>query len=129
MGKGDFKRRIRRKEVTINLSLAKGFRSQIDQKIERKGELPMSAKKEKQKTEEKEVKKSRNKEKPLRAVGLVVIPEAVMEEQSKEVQELLKQLNVLKDRSSSEGAKIRKALRKAGFKLSNFRRRSSELRK
>jgi hypothetical protein len=111
--------------VTINLSLAKGFRSQIDQRIERKGELPMSTKKE----EKKEVKKPKNKEKPLKPVGLIVIPESVMEKQTKEVQDLLKQLNALKERSSLEGAKIRKALRKAGFKLSDFRKRSPELKR
>lgn len=87
-------------------------------------------KKEKEKVEEKKVvKKPKNKEKPLKAVGLVVIPESVMEKQTKEVQDLLKQLNALKERTSPDGAKIRKALRKAGFKLSDFRKRSPELKK
>jgi hypothetical protein len=77
-------------------------------------------------SEKKIVKKPKNKEKHLKAVGLVVIPESVMEKQTKEVQDLLKQLNALKERTSPDGAKIRRALRKAGFKLSDFRKRSSE---
>jgi uncharacterized pyridoxal phosphate-containing UPF0001 family protein len=86
-------------------------------------------KKGEKKEEKKEVKKPKNKEKHLKAVGLIVIPESVMEKQTKEVQDLLKQLNALKERTSLEGTKIRKALRKAGFKISDFRKRSPELKK
>ena len=57
----------------------------------------------------------------LKPMEPVVISESIIKKQTKEVQELLKKLNVLKDRSSKEGATIRKSLRKAGFKLSDYR--------
>jgi len=57
----------------------------------------------------------------LRPMEPVIVPEAVIKKQPKEVQKLLKELNDLKDRSSAEGSKIRKSLRKLGFKLSDFR--------
>jgi len=79
--------------------------------------------------EEKGGNSMKKKEKHLKPVGLVVISESVMEKQTNEVQELLKKLNALKERTSSEGAKIRKALRKMGFKLSDFRKRSPEVKK
>lgn len=57
----------------------------------------------------------------LKPMEPVVIPDSVVKKQPKEVQELIRKLNGLKDRSSKEGANIRKALRKAGFKLSDYR--------
>ena len=57
----------------------------------------------------------------LKPMAPVVIAESIIKKQSKEVQELLKKLNTLKDRSTKEGATIRKSLRKAGFKLSDYR--------
>lgn len=57
----------------------------------------------------------------LKPMEPVVISESIIKKQSKVVQDLLKKLNILKDRSSKEGATIRKSLRKAGFKLSDYR--------
>ena len=57
----------------------------------------------------------------LKPMAPVVISESIIKKQSKGVQELLKKLNTLKDRSTKEGATIRKSLRKAGFKLSDYR--------
>ncbi len=78
--------------------------------------------KKEKKEEVKEKKKPGRKGNHLKPMAPVIIPEEVMEKQTKEVQELLKKLNGLKERSSSERAKIRRALRKAGFKLSDFRK-------
>jgi len=66
-------------------------------------------------------KKAGKKGEHLKPMEPVVISESIIKKQSKEVQELLKKLNTLKDRSSKEGATIRKSLRKAGFKLSDYR--------
>jgi hypothetical protein len=60
----------------------------------------------------------------LKPMTPVVIPGSVMKQQSKEVQKMLKELSEL-DRSSKDAAKIRKALRKAGFKLSDYRGESA----
>lgn len=83
-----------------------------------KGEIPMSTKK--------EVKKAGaagKKGSHLKPMEPVIIPESVVKKQSKEVQGLLKELAGLKDRSSSDGTRIRKGLRKAGFKLSDYRKK------
>jgi len=66
-------------------------------------------------------KKAGKKGEHLKPMEPVVIPESIIKKQTKEVQKLLKDLNALKDRSSKEGATIRKSLRKAGFKLSDYR--------
>jgi len=58
----------------------------------------------------------------LKPMEPVIISKEVIKEQSKEVQNLLNKLNALKDRSSKDGASIRKQLRKLGFKLSQFRK-------
>ena len=88
-------------------------RRRLKQAQEAKGETTMSTKK--------ETKKATKKGSHLRPMEPVVIPEAVVKKQSKEVQALLKELAGLKDRSSSDGVRIRKGLRKAGFKLSEYR--------
>jgi len=69
-----------------------------------------------------EVKKAKGE--GLKPMAPVVIPGSVMKQQSKEVQAMLKELGGL-DRSSKDAAKIRKALRKAGFKLSDYRGEST----
>ena len=71
--------------------------------------------------EKKETKKTGKKGSHLKPMEPVVIPESVVKKQSKEVQALLKELAGLKDRSSSDGVRIRKGLRKEGFKLSDYR--------
>ncbi len=81
-----------------------------------KGETPMSTKKEKKAGAA--VKRGEH----LKPMEPVVIPESVIKKQSKEVQALLKELAGLKERSSSDGTRIRKGLRKAGFKLSDYRK-------
>lgn len=66
-------------------------------------------------------KKAGKKGEHLKPMAPVVIPESIIKKQSKEVRDLIGKLNALKDRSSKEGATIRKSLRKAGFKLSDYR--------
>lgn len=56
----------------------------------------------------------------LKPMQPVIVPASVVKAQSKEVQSLLKSLASM-ERSSKDAAKIRKSLRKLGFKLSEFR--------
>lgn len=90
---------------------------QLKQTQIEKGEIPMSTKKDKKEKKAGAGKRGEH----LKPMEPVVIPDSVVKKQSKEVQALLKELTGLKDRSSSDGVRIRKGLRKAGFKLSDYR--------
>ncbi len=106
------KKRLSRREKRLS-------RKQLKQIQMEKGEIPMSTKKAEKKEEKtgKAVKRGEH----LIPMKPVIIPEAVIKKQSKEVQVLLRELTGLKERSSSDGTRIRKGLRKAGFKLSDYR--------
>ena len=104
------KKRLSRREKRLS-------RKQLKQIQMEKGEIPMSTKKEEKKRKAGAEKKGQH----LIPMKPVVIPEAVIKKQNKEVQALLRELTGLKDRSSSDGTRIRKGLRKAGFKLSDYR--------
>jgi hypothetical protein len=93
-------------------------RKRLKQTQIEKGEIPMSKKAEKATKKAGAGKRGEH----LKPMEPVIIPESVVKKQSKEVQVLLKELTGLKDRSSSDGVRIRKGLRKAGFKLSDYRK-------
>jgi len=89
---------------------------------EAKGTKPITQTRTKEDTtmSKKEEKKATKKGEHLKPMTPVIIPPEIVKKQSKEVQALLKQISSM-ERSSSEAAKIRKSLRKLGFKLSEFR--------